>query len=80
MTELVERIEGVRIRDKIIGGILKDTGVVNHHGRKRWSREHMERFGNLVLMDVTLFKWLGDGTQWSLHGAIDDVTVTVLGR
>jgi len=82
MSELLERIDGVRISAKTIGRILKDAGVANPHGRRRRkshrSRERRERFGSLVQVDATPFEWLEDGNKWSLHGAIDDATGTVL--
>ena len=82
MSELLDRIEGVRISAKTIGRILKDTGIGNPHGRRQRkshrSRKRRERFGSLVQVDATPLEWLEDGTEWSLHGAIDDATGRVL--
>jgi len=82
MSELLDRIEGVRISAKTIGRILKDTGIGNPHGRRQRkshrSRKRRERFGSLVQVDATPLEWLEDGKEWSLHGAIDDATGTVL--
>jgi len=38
MSELLERIDGVRISAKTIGRILKDAGVANPRGRRRRGR------------------------------------------
>ena len=82
MAELLERNEGVRISAKSVGRILKEAGAVNPHGRRQRKkyrrRARRERFGSLVQVDATPFDWLEKGESWSLHGAIDDATGTVL--
>lgn len=82
MAELLERREGIKISSKSVGRILKAGGVHNPHGRrpkkKYRSRLRRGRMGELIQIDASPFDWLENGKSWSLHGAIDDATGSVI--
>ena len=82
-TELMDEHEGLQVSRPSIHRILKEAGIQSpkkhrkkksHHRRKR-----KKNMGALVQIDASPYVWLINGTLYSLHGAIDDATGTVLG-
>ena len=45
---------------------------------RKTRRKRKESEGMMLQADGTPFDWFGDGNQYSLHGFIDDATLTVL--
>jgi transposase len=72
------------LSDRTIARILKRRGIKSPKGRKRKKKEsHPSRlrkpsFGELVQIDGSLHDWLGNGTKFVLHIAIDDATSRIL--
>jgi hypothetical protein len=80
LLELLLAEEGCSVSSKTIARILKEAGLkspLSHKGaRKGRRRARMERFGQMLQIDASPFDWLSKGSMISLHGAIDNGTVT----
>ena len=81
--ELIEKHEGIKLSYASIYQILTAAGIKSPKKRRRFKlhrrRKRKAQEGLLIQMDASLFNWLGDGNNYTLHGAIDDATGKIVG-
>ena len=85
--EKLREDEGIEMSYGAIYRMLRSAGIKSpkrHKARKEKakhpSRPRREGFGELLQIDASIHRWLGeDAPKATLHGAIDDATGTVMG-
>ncbi|MCX7904887.1 MAG: ISNCY family transposase [Caloramator sp.] len=81
--ELLEKFHNIKLSYSAIYNILNSSGIKSPKKRRRFKlhtrRKRKPQMGLLVQMDSSPFDWLGIGSNFSIHGAIDDATGMVLG-
>jgi transposase len=81
-TEKLRDVEGLAIGRETVRRLRRALGRPPKRRRRppqhRTRRPRHPAMGRLVLVDGSLFDWLGTGTPLPLLGAIDDATSTVL--
>jgi transposase len=82
LTEKLQELEGLAVSRSSVRRIRRAVGLPAKHRRRprqhRARRTPAARLGALVLLDGSEFAWLGTGPRFTLLGAIDDATGTVL--
>lgn len=74
---------GIQISYSALSSILKNAGFVSLKKKKIRHRTHRRKRkphpGQLIQIDATPFAWFGGNITYTLHGAIDDATGSVVG-
>ena len=74
---------GISLSYSAISSILKNAGFDSPKKKKIRHRTHRRKRkphpGQLIQIDATPFEWFGGKTRYTLHGAIDDATGSVVG-
>lgn len=74
---------GIQISYSALSSILKNAGFVSPKKKKIRHRTHRRKRkphpGQLIQIDATPFAWFGGNITYTLHGAIDDATGSVVG-
>lgn len=74
--------KGIFVSVSTLSRYLKAAGQSSPKAKRRPKRHRSRRArlreGELVQMDASAFDWLGNGSNLSLHGALDDATGRVL--
>jgi transposase len=82
LTEKLQEVEQLAVSRSSVTRIRRALGLPAKHRRRprqhRARRPPAARLGALVLLDGSQFDWLGTGLRFTLLGAIDDATGTVL--
>lgn len=83
LTEKLREVEGVAVSRSWVRRVLRSAGLGPKRRRRppqhRIRRERRPLEGWMLQLDASPHDWLGQGTKWSLHGAIDDATDRVVG-
>jgi transposase len=81
-TEKLREVEGLGVSRSTVRRLRRGLGLAPKRRRRppqhRTRRPRRAASGALVLIDGSVFDWLGTGTPLCLLGAIDDATGTVL--
>jgi len=81
--ELLDRVENIKLSYSALYGILSGAGIKSPKKKRRFKphrrRKRKPQIGLLIQMDATPYDWLGDGNNYTLHGAIDDATGNIVG-
>lgn len=81
--ELLERFEGIKLSYSALYGILTNAGIKSPKKKRRFKphrhRKRKPQMGLLIQIDATPYDWFGDGNMYTLHGAIDDATGSIVG-
>ena len=81
--ELLEVHHSIKISYSALYRLLASEGIKSPMKRRRFKphrrRKRRPQAGSLVQIDASSYDWFGIGTNYTLHGAIDDATGQVTG-